>query len=275
MRPFEQKLETARKLFGEGKYDQAAAEYFNALGEKPGDKERALIWAELCWLFYRQNKNDRCLEAAENVLKYDGEYEDKTDIFRLMGFSYLGLQNEKSAEEFILKSLELDRESEKQQYAIFELARLYFKQQKYTRSDELFQEVESYFYQNMKDYWLSLLFFRGFIKYYERQFSESEKFFEELLENAQDEKTKASGLFGMAFLTFERKEYLQTINLCETITKNDPQFFDIETIGFLVASSFHHLGRKDVFMKYLEQLRLKFPDGRYKNELDKLAEGQL
>jgi Tfp pilus assembly protein PilF len=274
MKQYEQHLEKARGLFGEKKYEQAAAEYIKSLSGMPDDKQRAIAWAELCWLFYKQNKNEKCLEAADNALKYDPDYEGRADLFRLMGFCNMALQQDNLAEKYLLQSLEQDRSSEGQQYAIFELARLYFTQQKYTPAENLFREVDSWFYQNHKEYWLSLLFFQGFICYYGQRFGESEKVFEELLENASDEKTKATALFGMAFLTYERKEYLQTINLCEIITKNDPQFADLETVGFLVASSFHHLGRKDIFQQYLEQLRLKFPDGRYKKELERLAESQ-
>lgn len=263
-------LSLARNFLEKSKFAEAIQEYMQALKNISDDRKKALVWAEISWAYYGMQKFDRCIEASENVLHYDSTYSAIEDIFRLLGFSYLGLGKAQLAEQYLQKTLELDRTSEKQQIAIYELAKFYFKNQKYQQAEPLFQEIDSYFYQNKQEYWLSILFYRGFISYYSRRFDESEKLFESLLENSGDAQRKATALYGLAFLAYAQNNYLQTINLCESITQHDPKFFDLETVGFLVAASFHFLRRDDVFQKYYEQLVLKYPKGRYKQELDNL-----
>jgi len=173
------------------------------------------------------------------------------------------------------KSLKIDSSSQKQQMAVFELLKIHFRLQNYKESEKWINEVESYFYQNEKDYWLTLLFFKGFVKYYTNQVEESERIFEELLENSQDDPRRATGLFGLAFINFHRKNYLNTINLCETVTKHDPAFFDMESVGFLTAVSFKYLGRDDIFEKYYAELKKNYPEGRYSAELAKIRKGEI
>jgi tetratricopeptide (TPR) repeat protein len=190
-----------------------------------------------------------------------------------MGFCCLAENNEAEALNNLEKSIEIDQISEKQQIAKYELIKLHFKIQNYDKASELIKDTEPYFYQNNQEYWLSVLFYKGFIYYYQGSLKKSEEVFEELLENAKDDKRKASALFGLAFITFSAKDYLKTINLCEAISSNDPQFFDMETLGFLSAASFFYLGRKDVFQDYYAQLTKKFPNGRYSKELEEMFSG--
>ena len=273
MNTFDEILKQARGLFEKEKYSEASDVYLNALKINPAQQQKAVIWAELSWLFYQQKQYDRCVEACENTLELDADYEAKEDLFRLMGFSYSALNKMEEAAEYLEKSLHLDNSSSKQQMAVFELLKIHFRLQNYEESEKWINEVESYFFQNDKEYWLTLLFFKGFVKYYTNQVDESERIFEELLENAQDDPRRATGLFGLAFINFHRKNYLNTINLCETLTKQDPTFFDMESVGFLTAVSFKYLGRDDIFEKYYTELRKNYPKGRYSEELAKIRRG--
>ncbi len=261
-------LEIARKYLSNQNYKKAKDAYLQALKEANDDQTKAFIWAELSWTFYHLQSFQSCIEAANNCLQLNANYDAKEDLYRLIGFSYIGLGDDKKAMEFLEQSLRIDRNSMKQQYAIFNLAKLYFKHQQYQKAEELLSEVESFFFQNNKDYWLSILYMKGFAKYYQKQVDEAEKIFEELLEAAPDDKRRASALFGLAFVAFDRKDYLKTINLCEATAKEDENFYDRETLGFLTAASFHYLGRHDVFLKYYEQMIKAFPEGRYRKELD-------
>ncbi len=266
----EKALETARKYLRNENFKQAKEAYLEALKLAETNEEKAVIWAELSWTFYHLKSYQSSIEAAQNCLKYDPNYPSKEDLYRIIGFSYLALGDDDKAIENLEHSLRIDRQSLKQQYAIYELGKLYFKQQKYDKAEALFKEVEAQFYQNNKDYYLSILYMKGFIHYYRGDLQEAEKIFEELLENAPDEDRRSSALFGLAFVAFARKEYLKTINLCEAITKNNENFYDMETLGFLTAASFHYLGRNDIFEKYYEQMIKRFPDGRYRKELDQI-----
>ena len=275
MKTFDETIQQARDLFEKEKYSEASEVYLSALKTNPAQRQKAVIWAELSWLFYQQKQYDRCVEACENTLELDADYEAKEDLFRLMGFSYSALSRMNEAIEYLEKSLKIDSSSQKQQMAVFELLKIHFRLQNYKESEKWINEVESYFYQNEKDYWLTLLFFKGFVKYYTNQVEESERIFEELLENAQDDPRRATGLFGLAFINFHRKNYLNTINLCETVTKHDPAFFDMESVGFLTAVSFKYLGRDDIFEKYYAELKKNYPEGRYSAELAKIRKGEI
>ncbi len=270
MKDYEKVLSQARKNLESKNYKRAADNYKQVLELTEDNKNKAVICSELSWALYELKKYDEALEAAENILKLDTDYNAKEDVFRLMGFCFLAKNNETEAAQYLQKSVEIDHSSEKQQIAQYELMKLYFKNQNNDKAAELIKDIEPYFYQNDQEYWLSILFYKGFIYYYQGDSKKSEAVFEELLENAKDEERKATALFGLAFITFSAKEYLKTINLCEAITNSDPQFFDMETLGFLSAASFFNLGRKDIFQDYYKQLTERFPNGRYWQELEEM-----
>ncbi len=263
-------LETARKYLRNENFKQAKEAYLQALKLAESDDERAVIWAELSWTFYHLKSYQSSIEAAENSLELNPDYEPKEDLYRVIGFAYIGLGQDDKAIEFLRKSLTIDRQSLKQQYALFELAKLHFKRQEYDEAQKLIDETEAFFYQNNKDYWLSLLYMKGFIQYYRKEIDEAEKTFEEMLENASDKTRQAMALFGLAFVAFERKDYLKTINLCESVARLNENFYDKETLGFLTAASFHYLGRNDVFEKYYQQMIKSYPNGRYRRELEEI-----
>ncbi len=270
MESFKEQLKKARQLLESEDYKQASRAYLEALKNVPDDEQRGYIWAELSWIFYKMGSYQSAIDAAKNALQYHQNYRAQEDLYRVIGFSCLQLNNDQCAIEYLEKSIAIDRESAKQQVALYELGKLYFKHQAHQKALQIFDEIDPYFYQNNAEYWLSILFYKGFIYYYQNELEKSEQIFEDLLENSDDKTRKATALYGLAYITFKKKQYLQTINLCEAVAANDPDFFDMETIGFLTAASFYHLGREDVFDKYYEQLRLKYPNGRYAEELEKL-----
>ncbi|MGD9899998.1 MAG: tetratricopeptide repeat protein [Calditrichaceae bacterium] len=263
-------IEQARLKYESDELPEASTLYLSALNQSESDIERSVIWAELSWTFYRMKSYERAIEAGENVIAYDPEYQSREDIYRILGYSHNMLNNSREAIKYLEKSILIDRESEKQRFAVYELAKLYFTNQQYKEAAALFDEVEAHFFTDQKEYWLSTLFFQGFILYYQNKPDDSREVFEKLIANAENDARKASAMFGLAFITFGRQDYLKTINLCEAIIEQDKNFFDKETIGFLTAASFYHLGRRDVFEKYYEQLMLAYPSGRYRDELTAL-----
>jgi len=271
MSDFANLVSEARKLFDEQEYKEATKMYHTALDYAPNDKDRATIWAEICWTCYKEKSFQLAIEAAENVLEHDPDYKGEDDLYRLMGYSYFALENDEKAEEFLLKSLNIDQDSEKQMYVCYELGKLYFRNQRYLDAEKYFDKSDEYFKNNAHDYWISMLFFKGFSKYYLQKTSEAEQFFNQLIDISKDEPiAQSNGLYGLAFVYFDRKNYLDTINTCEKVTKLNPNFFDMESLGFLIAASFFYLGRYDVFEKYYEQITKSFEGGRYFEELSRL-----
>jgi tetratricopeptide (TPR) repeat protein len=260
----------ARKLFDEQKYKEATKSYFAALDHVPDDADRAMVWAELCWTFYKDKSFREVIEAAENVLEFNPQYEGEDDLYRLMGYSYFALENDEMAEEFFLKSLKLDSDSEKQKYVFYELGKLYFRNQRYVDAEKYLDKAETYFQNNAKEYWISLIFFKGFAKYYLKKIPEAEVYFNQLIENAHNEVARANGFYGLAYVYFDKKKYLETINMCEQVAKLNTNFFDMESIGFLTAASFFYLGRFDIFKEYFFQIKKSYKSGRYIDELARL-----
>ena len=270
MNQFAELVTKARELFDEQKYKEATKNYFMALDFVPNDEDRAMVWAELCWTYYKEKSFSDVIEAAENVLAINPGYKGEDDLYRLMGYSYFALENDEKAEEYFLKCLEMDDQSEKQKFVCYELGKLYFRNQSYSDAEKYLEMCEHYFRENATDYWISLLFFRGFSKYYLQKIIQAEEYFKQLIDNTNDPVQQANGFYGLAYVNFEKKDYLETINTCERISQLNPAFFDMESVGFLTAASFFYLGRYDVFNSYFEQMRKTFKNGRYLDELSEL-----
>ncbi len=265
-------LKKARQLIEKKEYETAQSAYQDALNESIDNKEKAIIWAEVSWNYYYQNKYDSVIKSIENVYNFDSAYQAREDLYRISGFAYLGLGKTEEAIEELIKSIEIDNHSDKQRPVIYELAKIYFAQSKYDMADKLFTKIDGYYEEADKKYWQSILFYRAFIQYYKKNLGLSKELFEKLHQNATDDARKASAVFGYVFIAFDEKDYLKTINLCESILSLDKNFFDMETIGFLTAASFFYLGRMDIFDQYYFQLIKKYPAGRYADELQKLKD---
>jgi len=265
-------LKKARHLIEKKQYTEAQSVYQTALNEAKDDKDKAIIWAELSWNYYYLKKYDSVINAIENVYDLDAGYQAREDLYRIAGFSYLALGRVDEAIDNLVRSIEIDNHSDKQKTVIYELAKIYFAQGKHDMAEKLFAEIDAYYEEKNKEYWQSILFYRAFIQYYKRNLGLSKSLFEKLHQNAADDVRKASALFGYAFIAFDEKDYLKTINLCETILSLDDKFFDMETVGFLTAASFYYLGRYDIFDQYYHQLIKKYPQGRYEQELQQLKE---
>ena len=158
----------------------------------------------------------------------------------------------------------------KQQFIYYELAKIYFRREAYLKSLENIDKVETFFEMQSKDYWFSALFFKGFIRYYQKDLAESERIFNLIVNSSDQSGVQANGFYGLAYVAFENKKYLDAINLCEKVTKLNPGFYDMESLGFLMAASFFYLNRFDIFEMYYNEIRKKFPKGRYEKELSAL-----
>jgi tetratricopeptide (TPR) repeat protein len=174
------------------------------------------------------------------------------------------------AEKYLSESIALNSADDKQQYVKFELGKLYFSQGNYDLAYPYFKEIEGFFNRTDKEYYSSILFFLGFIHYYLENINESSTYFDLILKISKDKKRKASAFYGMAYIAYKVKNYLNVISLCENTITQDPDFFDKESIGFLTAASYFHLGRIDIFNAYYYQLVKNYPNGRYHAELEKL-----
>jgi tetratricopeptide (TPR) repeat protein len=268
---FQNNLQKARTHFERNEYKNARLMYFQALNliSKPEDK--AIIWAEVSWVYYYEKDFQKAIEAAENVLLNDNSYQALDDLYRVQGYSYLSLQNYTLAERFLQLSLENNSKDEKQQYVKYELGKLYFIKGNYDLAHPFFTEIVKFFEQKDHEYKLSVWFYLGFIYYYLNNTEKSQEYFNQIISENPGPQRIASAKFGLAFIEFQKKNYLNAIALCEEIISLDSNFFDKESIGFLTAASYFYLGRKDIFSEYFEKMKETYPNGRYTKELDALA----
>jgi len=263
-------LKAARNHFEGKAYKNARLMYFQALNHAQDHESKAIIWAEVSWVYYYEKDYQKAIESAENVLLHDKDYKAPEDLYRVQGYAYLGLGNFPLAEKSLLDSLDKNSSDEKQNYVKYELGKLYFGQGSYDLAYPYFNKIIDYFRMTKHEYGWSVLFYLGFITYYLQNFTKSREYFELILTDDAPRTRIASANFGLAFLEFQAKNYLNVISLCEGILDHDKKFFDKESVGFLTAASYYHLGRKDIFLAYFDQMKESYPNGRYNTDLDKL-----
>jgi tetratricopeptide (TPR) repeat protein len=271
---YNESLEKARAHLDKKEYKNASLMYFQAYNLTENYKDRAIIWAELSWVYYYDKNYEKAIEASENVITHDPEYKAMDDVNRMLGYAYLGLHNLSLAEKYLAQSIALNDTEDKQQFVKYELGKLYFVQGRYDLAYPYFMGISDFFEKKDNTYFLSVLFYLGFINYYLENHEKSRKLFEQILVNNPDNQRKASAFFGLAFLDFREKNFLNVISLCEKIIEYDENFFDKESVGFLTAASYFYLGRKDIFLKYHEEMSASYPKGRYHDEMIALANSE-
>jgi tetratricopeptide (TPR) repeat protein len=267
-------LEKARAHLAKNEYKNARLMYFQAYNHTESNSDRAIIWAELSWVYYYEKNYEKAIEAAENVSTYDSEYKAMDDLNRLLGYSYIALRNDTLAERYLINSLELNATDDKQQYVKYELGKIYFTRGGYDLAYPYFNDARDFFETNNKEYFQSILFYLGFINYYLENLEKSREYFEQILTENPSDQRKAGAFFGLAFVEFRVKNYLNVISLCEKIMDIDQNFFDRESVGFLTAASYFYLGRKDIFQEYYQEMIKSYPQGRYRQELDVLSRSE-
>ncbi len=267
---FRESLNKAREHFEKKQYKNARLMYFQAMNQAENREDKAIIWAEISWVYYYEKDYNKAIEAAENVLIQDSEYKVLDDLYRVQGYSYLGLSHFTLAERFLQLSLENNSTDEKQQYVKYELGKLHFIQGNYDLSYPFFNEIREFFEQSNNEYKLAIWFYLGFINYYLNNFIKSHDYFSQILSDEPSQQRQASAKFGLAFLEFQKKNFFNAISLCEEIISLDENFFDKESVGFLTAASYFYLGRKDIYCEYYNKMKETYPDGRYSRELDTL-----
>ena len=269
---FDRTLQKARHHLEKKEYKNARLMYFQAFNQISDPKLKAIIWAELSWVYYYEGDHMKAIESSENVLLHDENYRAREDLFRLQGYAYLAQKQLVLAERFLTQSLKENNTDDKQQYVKYELAKLHFSLGNYDLAHPLLEDILGFFTEKDPDYLMSVLFFLGFVYYYLENYSAARRCFEQILSENPPVSRKASGFFGLAFVEFHDKNFLNVISLCENIISLDPDFFDRESVAFLTAASYYQLGRIDIFNEYYQQLMKTFPSGRYVDELKAMKE---
>jgi tetratricopeptide (TPR) repeat protein len=263
-------LDKARELFEHGEYGKAETLYMQIKKTPLLPEDKAIIWAELSWLHYKRKMYEKAIEAADNVMLNDENYKAKEKLFRVQGYAYLGLSKTSMAAQYLELSLEQNSDLPEQQYVKYELGKLYFTNHDYDKAIPHLEEIEIHFENENKEYYFSIMFFLGFSYYYLENLTKAKKCFDTIITANPSQQRFVSALFGLAFVEYQNKNFLEVISLCEKIISLDENFFDKESVGFLTTASYLHLGREDIFNAYFEQMLKTYPSGRYINELKEL-----
>lgn len=263
-------LETARKLFEKNEYDKAESLYMHIEKNTENSEDKAIIWSELSWLYYNKKMYEKSIEAADKVILNDQNYKTKERLYRVQGYAFIGLNKTAQAAQYLELSLEQNSDLPEQQYVKYVLGKLYFKNNEFDKALPFLEEIEKYFKKESEEYYLSITFFLGFSYYYLENMSNAKMCFDKIISANPSQQRYVSALFGLAFVEYQNKNFLEVITLCEKIISLDKDFFDKESIGFLTAASYLQLGREDIFKIYFDQMNKTYPSGRYTNELKKM-----
>ena len=263
-------LKIARQHFEHKDYGKAETLYMQIKKKAALPEDRAIIWAELSWLYYNRKMYEKSIEAADTVILNDENYKSKERLFRVQGYAYLGLSKTTMAAQYLELSLEQNSELPEQQYVKYELGKLYFKNNEYDKALPFLEEIEQFFKNEKEEYYFSILFFLGFSYYYLENLTKAKKCFDIIISANPSKQRYISALFGLAYVEYQNKNYLQVISLCEKIISMEEDFFDKESVGFLTTASYLHLGREDIFNAYFDQMLKTYPSGRYIKDLKEL-----
>jgi len=267
-------IDEARHHFKLNDFKKAETQYLQLLKTTKSANNQGVIWAELSWLYYKTAKYKKAIESADNVIISDEDYKDKASLFRVQGYSYQAIGKSQMAEKYLIQSLGFNSILPEQQYAKYELGKIYFKNGDFDLALPQMEDIRQFFENENQEYFLSILFFLGFIYYYLENLAKAKKCFDEILSSNPSNQRSASALFGSTFIEFRNKNYLKVISLCEKIVMMDVNFFDKEGIGFLTAASYFYLGRIDIFNAYYEKMIQQYPTGKYSQELNDLKNSQ-
>jgi len=179
---FQETLNKAREYMEKKQYKNARLMYFQAMNHAENQLDKAILWAEISWVFYYEKDYNKAIEAAENVLINDSEYKALDDLYRVQGYSYLSLGNVTLAERFLQLSLESNSADEKQQYVKYELGKLHFVRGNYDLAHPFFIEIKEFFEKSNNEYKQSVWFYLGFIYYYLNNFKKAKDYFLQILQ---------------------------------------------------------------------------------------------
>ena len=94
-------LESARELFEKGDFGKSETLYMQIKKKATMPEDKAIIWAELSWLYFQRKMYEKAIEAADNVIINNENYKAKERLFRVQGYAYLGLRKSSMAAQYL------------------------------------------------------------------------------------------------------------------------------------------------------------------------------
>jgi len=267
------KIESARQNYANKKFSEAISLY-KELSEilKDDSDNLPVIQIELGWSYYNNQEYPKAITLLKMALKNkELRNQQVFDCTRLIGFSEELQGRRKEAIKYLNKALDMDIPEKLKRFTYFELGKIYFLDGQIIEAEYHLKQADSLYSQEEEDYRLALSYYQGFTTYFLKKFDESQDYFDYIINNSKDHKTKASGFFGLAHLHYHKKEYSVLIDLCEKIIRLDESFYDKETLGFFLCESYYNLKNWVNLENLSNELLQQYPDGRYAVEYKKYA----
>lgn len=272
-----EKLQTARRLYQEQKFPQAI-EMFEQLAELLRDDEVNLpiIRIELAWSYYYNQSYQKAIDNLQQALKSAKlTPQQEFDCYRIIGFSYEMLGQLKQAKSELEKALSIEIPDREKRFTFFELGKVLFLLGNVIEAENPLKIADTLFGEDELPYRTSVAYYLGFCKYFQKETGKARDYFDFIIQHSSDNKSLASGYFGLAHLHFLSGEFPVLLDLCEKILRLDPQFFDKETLGYLLATAYQKLNKWEELEAVLDELEKNYPDGRYATAYPQLKEALL
>lgn len=261
------KVERARKAYLEKNY-QESVELYKWVEEQIQDDpvNLPIIWIELGWSYYNFGDFRNCIAYLDKALTSELlTARQQFDCLRLIGFSYGALKDSKNALRYLEKAMKKKLPESEKKYVQFEVGKIHFLTGAFKKSKTYLDAAARFFSWKESDYYQAIRYYQGFIALYEKQHDYAESSFTEIIKKAAGNKNKATGYFGMAHLFHERKDYNGLIDACKKVLELDQEFYDPETLAFFFCRAFMELNRPDELASFYNELRNKYPGGRYRS----------
>lgn len=262
-----EKLHQAREAYMRQQYHKATALYKWVEAQIQDDRANLpIIQIELGWSYYNAGDFKKAIHYLEEAQKSSTlTAQQRFDCLRLIGFSYQALGKTEQALDFLERALSMDTAESDKKYIYFEIGKMRFLQGALIKSKTYLEKAVGFFDWQEEKYYQSILYYLGFVAFYEKQLDRAKQHFSEIIEKASENEGKATGYFGMAHILYECNNYRELTDTCHRILELDQNFYDRETLAFFLSKSNLELKRYDEFAIFYNQLRKKYPEGRYRD----------
>lgn len=260
-----EKIGQARNAYLKNDYAKSVELYKWVEGQIQDDPVNLpIIWIELGWSYYNLRDFKNSISYLEKALTSSQlTVRQQFDCLRLIGFSHGALKESNNALRFLKNALKKDISEAEKKYVNFEVGKIYFLTGALKKSETYFESAAKFFHWEEAEYCQSIRYYQGFLAFYEKEYAYAERAFAEIIENARGKENKATGYFGMAHLLYQKQDYTELIALCEKIMELDKNFYDGETVAFFFCKSFMELNRLKELAIFYNELKNKYPNGRY------------
>lgn len=268
---FHEKVKQARDLAMKGQYQQAAklySEVLNLLDKQTPDA--LVVQIELGWCYYNNQEYHKAIAQLEGALEHkEIDKQQQFDCQRLIGFSHSLLGRHQKAIHFLEQAIQIEIPPETKKFAYFELGKTLFVNSQIIESEHYLKIAKSLFSNEEEEYMSAIDYYLGFGAYFQKNFTRAKQFFEKIIEQSKTEKTRSTGFFGLAHLFYHQKNYTGMIDISEKILRLDPTFFDKETLGYFLCTSYLNLKMWIELETFFRELETNYPEGRYATEYPK------